>query len=537
MLFLASSAAAQEKISSDTLAEIKRATVFVKVKAQGREGSGSGFVVKVDGNTALVVTNHHVVEPKIQIEIPTGPSIRRPGFPVPPSWTPRWLQTTLKNAAVTLVLESGTKTERSFKAELLAVDPQRDLAILRISDVKNLPKPIDFSRTPKLSETMSVYTFGFPFGNVLAASKGNPAITVGKAAISSLRNDDNGDLAVVQIDGNLNPGNSGGPVVDSRGQLIGVAVATIRNSSGIGLTIPAAEVGKMFQGRLGTFHVMATPPENGATRLRVEVAVIDPLGKISSVDLYCLPARDPNKKIQSLEREAGAKKIRLTIDKQLAVGEVVLNGEFKNPEVLLQGVYTNAAGKDLRSQVIRQRVGGPIVAKVKPQPRPVKRPPVQTGNATKIMGGSPRDELFIDEGPDGGILIGLELGFGTFASKEIISAVRPIYRTKAGEVRGKQHGADIPATVTLKAKDGYAVGSITVRTSLPIFGLSVNFMRVKDGKLDLDDSYQSRWIGVKTTFRQTTLEGDGTPIVGIVGKTNARGTCSGLGLLLKRSAR
>jgi hypothetical protein len=50
----------------------------------------------------------------------------------------------------------------------------------------------------------------------------------------------------------MNPGNSGGPIVNSRGELIGVVVATIRNSSGIGLAIPAAQLRRMFQGRLGT---------------------------------------------------------------------------------------------------------------------------------------------------------------------------------------------------------------------------------------------------------------------------------------------
>ena len=56
--------------------------------------------------------------------------------------------------------------------------------------------------------------------------------------MSSLRNDSDGELSVVQIDGNLNPGNSGGPIVDTKGRLVGVAVATIRDGQGIGLVIP-----------------------------------------------------------------------------------------------------------------------------------------------------------------------------------------------------------------------------------------------------------------------------------------------------------
>ena len=61
-------AVAGEAISPKTLAAIKRATVFVKVDSKGHAASGSGFVVKVDGETALIVTNHHVIEPKVKIE-------------------------------------------------------------------------------------------------------------------------------------------------------------------------------------------------------------------------------------------------------------------------------------------------------------------------------------------------------------------------------------------------------------------------------------------------------------------------------------
>ena len=57
-------ARADDSISPDTVTAIKAATVFVKIKASDMAGSGSGFVVKTDGNTAYIVTNDHVVEPK-----------------------------------------------------------------------------------------------------------------------------------------------------------------------------------------------------------------------------------------------------------------------------------------------------------------------------------------------------------------------------------------------------------------------------------------------------------------------------------------
>jgi len=165
-----------------------------------------------------------------------------------------------------------------------------DLAILKVPGVKNIPRPIDCKEAVDCAETMPVYSFGFPFGDVLSTSKGNPAVTVGKATISSLRNDDAGDLALVQIDGSLNPGNSGGPVVDVRGRLVGVAVATIRNSSGIGLAIPGRKVPSMWEGHLGQPHLVLLPGADDAPFMVATVDVFDPLHKLKTVSLSFLSA-------------------------------------------------------------------------------------------------------------------------------------------------------------------------------------------------------------------------------------------------------
>ena len=92
----------------------------------------------------------------------------------------------------------------------------------------DFPSGVNTTDRAPLAETMPVYIFGFPFGEMLATSKANPAVTIGKGTISSLREDDAGDAAVIQIDGDVNPGNSGGPVVDARGRLVGVTVAKVK---------------------------------------------------------------------------------------------------------------------------------------------------------------------------------------------------------------------------------------------------------------------------------------------------------------------
>src|SRR5437588_2121586 len=78
---------------------LKGATVFVKVDGGRWQASGSGFLMKVEGKTGYVVTNHHVVAP------------------------PRGVN---REPVVRLVFWSGTKKEKSVRAELVASDSLRD---------------------------------------------------------------------------------------------------------------------------------------------------------------------------------------------------------------------------------------------------------------------------------------------------------------------------------------------------------------------------------------------------------------------------
>ena len=223
---------AQEGIPAETLTAIKRATVFVQTSGSTWKSTGTGFIVEVQKDSILIATNHHVVAS------PERDRKKRP--------TASDLVRSFKQVTISVVFDPGTKGESSAKAEIIAADPDTDLAILRVARPKDPPTPIDFSAAPKPTETMPVYVFGFPFGQALATSKGAPAITVGKGSVSSLRLDEAGDLSIVQIDGALNPGNSGGPVVDSKGKLIGIAVATLRTAQGLGFAIPAAELVTWF---------------------------------------------------------------------------------------------------------------------------------------------------------------------------------------------------------------------------------------------------------------------------------------------------
>jgi len=175
---------------------------------------------------------------------------------------------------------------------------------------------------------MQVYTFGFPFGNALATTKGAPAITIGKGSVSSIRLDDDGELSVVQIDGALNPGNSGGPVVDARGQLVGVAVATIRNGQGIGLAVPAHELGKIMKGRLGAVQIATVNGPGGKKTTKAEVEVVDPSAAVKEVKLYYVvvpPKGKRPEKTDSLDKHPSAKSVVLKPSGDLASGELAFD--------------------------------------------------------------------------------------------------------------------------------------------------------------------------------------------------------------------
>ena len=108
---------------------------------------------------------------------------------------------------------------------------------------------------------MTYNAAGFPFGGMLGkvsetSSKGNPSVTITGGRIAALRRDDHGQLVLLQVDGSLQPGNSGGPIVDEKtGKLLGVVVAKLGAVDTIGLVVPAEEVRRALAGRVGALDL------------------------------------------------------------------------------------------------------------------------------------------------------------------------------------------------------------------------------------------------------------------------------------------
>lgn len=327
---MAAPAHGDDAMTPETVQAVKKATAYIRVQGPNWKGNGSGFVVAAKPGTIFVATNHHVVaglDFERQARLAPGEMAKAVRIPV-----------------VTVVLDAGTPTERAYRAEVVAADPDKDLAVLRITGVKNPPPPLDLG-SPKPVETMAVYTFGFPFGQALATTKGAPAITVGQAAVSSLRLNDKGELALIQIDGNLNPGNSGGPVVDSKGRLVGVAVSKVTTGEGIGFVIPAADVVKVLKGRLGGLHVSGVRAADGKLAVRAEVGIIDPVASLKGVTLHYLVvgpgASKPDPKAP-LAAHPGVRKIAMNRDG--LTGSAVITLDSADGDLFVQAVPDGGAG-------------------------------------------------------------------------------------------------------------------------------------------------------------------------------------------------
>ena len=144
--------------------------------------SGSGFVIRQDG---LIVTNYHVI----------------------------------KNATSITVTVPGCKP---VSARVLLTDQEKDLAILQVP-LRNLTAlPIASSSTVQVLDSITILGYPLPteLGTALSASDGK---------VNALRDGQNGSGHLLQIDANVNPGNSGGPVLNNHGEVVGIVVAKINS--------------------------------------------------------------------------------------------------------------------------------------------------------------------------------------------------------------------------------------------------------------------------------------------------------------------
>ena len=135
----------------------------------------------------------------------------------------------VEGASKFTVLVNKNGMTRSSKVELVATDPSNDLALLRfVERDTTLGSPQFAFRTSGVEQTERIYALGFPYAEEMGHEI---KITEG---IISAKSGPNGDISKYQISAALNPGNSGGPLIDENGNLLGVlyAKSTIAESAG-----------------------------------------------------------------------------------------------------------------------------------------------------------------------------------------------------------------------------------------------------------------------------------------------------------------
>ena len=242
----------------ETVRRLKEATVYIKNKIAGKTlASGTGFVIEVRGDTVMLATNRHVAV-------------------FDPSEVPARLVPKGSTIELEAVFRSGqgSQNEQALPAQIIAADTSEDfstdLAFLRVKGVNRPPAPLNVFAKSDTTEGMAYTGAGFPLGGMLGKiteSKGNPSVTITGGRIAALRRDDHGQIALFQVDGSLQPGNSGGPIVEEKtGKFIGVAVAKVGSVDTIGFVVPAQEVRRALGGRVGSVEGMRLAGPTGNRR-------------------------------------------------------------------------------------------------------------------------------------------------------------------------------------------------------------------------------------------------------------------------------
>ncbi|MDA1015062.1 MAG: hypothetical protein O3A00_11505 [Planctomycetota bacterium] len=117
------------------------------------------------------------------------------------------------------------------------------------------------------------------------------------------------------------------------------------------------------------------------------------------------------------------------------------------------------------------------------------------------------------------VLVGFDYSTSTFYGGHlIVKSLRPIYQTPDGELLGRWHGVPHGKVHRVAATDGHVVAGLITKSGHRLDGMRVIFMRVKNGRLNPDDTYRSEWIGGHGGGPETQLAADGDAIIGLNGR-------------------
>jgi S1-C subfamily serine protease len=238
-----------------------------------------------------------------------------------------------------------------LEADIVGFEAEKDIAVLRVRDRRNLPRPIDVGTSNDLQVGQSVLAVGNPFGL-------DDTLTTG--IVSALGRDVDGIggrpiHGCIQTDAAINPGNSGGPLLDSRGRLIGVNTAIFSPNGagnvGIGFAIPVDTVRRVVNQII--LYGKVVRPTLGISI--VDDRVVRNIGQQLGRSLEgCLVAEVmPN----SPARLAGIQATSMSSDGTVVLGDLItgVNGErVRQAEDLISAIEEKNDGEVVTLSVLRK---------------------------------------------------------------------------------------------------------------------------------------------------------------------------------------
>lgn len=226
-------------------------------QVERRRASGSGVILDQAG---YVMTNYHVVQGARRVQVvlasrPTGTSIVKP-------------------------------RGKTVDATVVGVDEETDLALLKVTGTALTPLPLGDSDTLKPGQL--VFAFGSPLGL-------DNTVTMGVVSAVGRQLEPDDPMVYIQTDAPINPGSSGGPLVDARGRVVGINTLILSQgggNEGLGFAAPSNIVravydqlrahGRVRRGSIGAVVQSITPLLADALQLPQEsgalVADVDPEG-------------------------------------------------------------------------------------------------------------------------------------------------------------------------------------------------------------------------------------------------------------------
>jgi len=351
----------KDKNPEEIARALKDATVLLRMKVGGKTiSSGTGFVIEVQKDTVWLATNRQVA-----ILDRSDPSSN-----LVPSGAKPELEAIFRSG-------QGSKLEQSLPATLIAADFSddifTDLAFLQVKGVREPPAPVDVLGDFEAAEGTRFLEAGFPMEGTSndAAAKTNPAVTVTGGGVAAIRRDEGGRLCLIKIDGALQAGSRGGPIIDEKsGRLLGVAVARIGSVDPINLAIPSGELRRALNGQVGAVDLTLQKSDKTSAELQVKAQVVDPKRNVKGVAVHIVPAESnplpsplPDGSWPSVTK---SKEVELAhdVNSDVASGsvKVALKGEGPaSRKVFVQAGFKDAKGKYVfgrpREVVLPERAG------------------------------------------------------------------------------------------------------------------------------------------------------------------------------------